>query len=154
MLSSEKIRGPSSTKVGILGPVHQDPAYIQIGILHEHRDNNDVYNFPPMSANRGAAFVDPQEGAKTKHMASAFNVSVEQNNRNIDEFSGPFYPFTEQHFDSRHKAASAFTYVPTGRYQSLDRLQRGYHPDVIQRNVANTRNPSYRPRTDEEREAW
>lgn len=154
MTSSEKIRGSSSTKVGILGPVPLDPAYQQIGILHEHRDNNDVYNFPPMGVPRGAGRIDPQEGAKTKHLADAFNISVDQNNRQINEFSGPFYPFRNFSNDSRHDAASAFVHVPTSQKQSLERLQRKHQPHVVNKNVRDARNPSYRPRTDEEREAW
>lgn len=136
-----------------MGPVNQDPVYMQIGILHEHRDNNDTYNFPPMGTVRGAGRIDPQEGAKTKHLADAFNISVEQNNRQINEYSGPFYPF-RPFFDERHEAASAFTQVPTSQKQTLDRLQRRHKPHVIQKYVRDTRNPSYRPRTDEEREAF
>jgi hypothetical protein len=153
MLSSEKIRGSSSTKTGILRAFPQDPVYQQIGILHEHRDNNDTYNFPPIPMWRGAGLVDPQEGAKTKHLADAFNISVDQNNRQINEFSGPYFPIWHKD-DARHAAASAFVQIPTSQKQSLERLQRWHNPYVIQKNVRNTKDPSYRPRTDEEREAY
>lgn len=154
-MSSEKIRGASKTRVGILGPVPEDPARLALGLQMEHRDNNDVYNFPPMAVPRGTGRIDPQEGAKTKHMASAFNISVEQNNRQINEMSGPVYPFWK--YDQKtdqHDAASAFTHVPTSQNQSLERLQQKHHPHLLQRYVSYTKNPSYRPRTDAQREAF
>jgi hypothetical protein len=153
-MSSEKIRGSSSTKRGILTAYPLDPVYKEIGILHEHRDNNDVFNYPPVGIHRGAGRIDGQEGSKTKHLADAFNISVEQNNRQISEVSGTFYPFWKYNqSDGRHMAASAFTHVPTSQSQSLERLQERHPPHVIHKNVANTRNPSFRPRTDAEREA-
>jgi hypothetical protein len=151
-MSSEKIRGSSSLRRGLLTAFPQDPVYKEIGILHEHRDNNDTFNFPPIGIHRGAGMIDPYEGNKTKHLADAFNISAEQNNRQINENSGTFSPF--RFFDGRHIAASAFTTVPTSQKQSLERLEQRHKPHVIQKNVANTRNPSYRPRTDAEREAF
>jgi hypothetical protein len=88
-------------------------------------------------------------------LADPFNISVDQNNRQINEFSGPVYHSWQYNSDdSRHAAASAFVQVPTSHKQSLERLQRWHKPEVIQKNVRNTRNPSYRPRTDDEREAF
>lgn len=151
MTSSEKIRG--SRKGAFLGPYPLDPVYQKIGILHEHRDNNDVYNFPPIALNRGTGSLDPHEGSKTKHFADPFNVAVHQNNHKIFEFSGPDAPI--RNFptdDSRHDAASAFTQIPTSQNYSLERLQRKHPPHVINKNLRNARNPSKRPRWDEERQ--
>lgn len=136
-----------------MGAYPQDPVYKEIGILHEHRDNNDTYNYPPIGMHRGAGRIDPQEGAKTKHLADPFNISTEQNNRQINEYSGPFYPIGMTR-DGRHVAASAFLQIPTSQHQSLERLQQYHQPHVIQKNVKGARNPSWRPRTDADREAF
>lgn len=149
----KKITGFSSTRNEISRPVAQPEEYYLIGILHEHRDNNDRYNFPPVPIRRGAGFVDPQEGAKTKHLASAFNVSVEQNNVQIEELS-PYGPtFHGYHPNSAmHAAAGVSTQIQTSQKKSLDRLQRVYKPDVIRRNIHGANDPSWRPRFDDERE--
>lgn len=156
MSKSEKVRnGPSSTRRGILRPVDLPDEYREIGILHEHRDNNDVFNYPPVPMPRGAGKVDPQEGAKTKHLADPFNISVEQNNMQITEVSGTYYPFWQYNQDSSlHTGATAFTQIPTSKNQSLERLQRQHKPSVIRRNLHGTRNPSWRPRMDYDREEF
>jgi hypothetical protein len=154
-MSSEKFKGLSSTRYHMMGPMPQNPEYKAIGILHEHRDNNDVFNFPPFPVVRGCGSIDPQEGSKTKHMADPFNIGVEQNNRQINQgydgygISHPYFHQT----DDRHKAAAAFTQVPTSQKGSLDRLNRYHQPQTIDRHVR-ARNPGYRPRTDDEREKF
>jgi hypothetical protein len=154
-MSSEKIRGLSSSRVHIMGPMAQNPEYKAIGILHEHRDNNDVYNFPPFAVNRGCGSIDPQEGSKTKHMADPFNIGVEQNNKQINfgyNGMGIAHPYYHQE-DDLHRAAAAFTQVPTSQKGSLDRLARYHQHGTIDKHVR-ARNPGYRPRTDDEREQF
>jgi hypothetical protein len=98
--------------------------------------------------------IDPHEGAKTKHMASAYNIGVEQNNKNINSHSsGPYCPPYNNQTDL-HRAASAFTQVPSSQNQSLERLTRYHHPDIIQKKLKGAYEPSYRPRTDDDREQF
>lgn len=154
MSSEKKIKGYSSTRRGLLGPVPLPEEWRMTGILHEHRDNNDFYNFPPAPMYRGTGHVDAQEGAKTKHLASAYNISAEQNNVQINHLSGNFPAWKYIKDDAMHTAASAFTNVPTSNRTTTERLQREYKPSTIKRHLAGAKNPSWRPRSDDDREAF